>query len=265
VDIASVDTSATLGSSALHRTHPVAKLIAFALTLAGVVASSNVLVLASVAIVLSSVVLAMRLPARQVFALALYPALFAALFAFAASAGPITVAVLMFKAVTAALCAVTLMFTTPYPYVFAPLQRVMPSLVGDALLMTYRSFFLLLEKLQRVTRAARLRAGLFGRQPVRSARAATLALGTTMLYAVDMSERTYDVMTLRGYDKRLQVTMPDSESRTFDVLTVLVAAALFAVCVAWQIAAQVLVPYAWVPLVAACAIMLLALVYRRTS
>jgi len=265
VDIASVDTSATLGSSALHRAHPVAKLIAFALVLSGVVASSNVLVLASVALVLSAVVIAMRLPVRQVFALALYPALFAALFAFAASAGPITVAVLMLKAVTAALSAVTLMFTTPYPYVFAPLQRVMPSLVGDALLMTYRSFFLVLEKLQSVTRAARLRAGLFGRQPVRSARAATLALGTTMLYAVDMSERTYDVMTLRGYDQRLKVTMPESQSRALDALTVLVGAALLVVCVAWQAAATVLVPYAWVPLAAACVILLGVLVTRRAS
>jgi len=265
MDIASVDTSATLGSSALHRTHPVAKLIAFALALAGVVASSNVLVLASVAIVLSAVVIAMRLPARQVFALALYPALFAALFAFAASAGPITVAVLMLKAVTAALCAVTLMFTTPYPYVFAPLQRVMPSLVGDALLMTYRSFFLVLEKLQRVTRAARLRAGLFGTQPVRTARAATLALGTTMLYAVDMSERTYDVMTLRGYDQRLKVTMPASQSRAFDVSTVAAGAVLFLVCAAWQLAATALVPFAWVPLVVACVILLGVLITRRPS
>ncbi|MBU4556799.1 MAG: hypothetical protein KJ747_08010, partial [Actinobacteria bacterium] len=136
MDISSVDTSATLGSSALHRVHPVAKLIAFVLALAGVVASSNVLVLAAVALVLASVVVAMRLPLRQVFALAAYPALFAALFAFAASAGPITAAVLMLKAVTAALTGLTLMFTTPYPYVFAPLQRVLPSLVGDALLMT---------------------------------------------------------------------------------------------------------------------------------
>ena len=265
MDISSVDTSATLGSSALHRVHPVAKLIAFVLALAGVVASSNVLVLAAVALVLASVVVAMRLPLRQVFGLAAYPALFAALFAFAASAGPITVAVLMLKAVTAALTALTLMFTTPYPYVFAPLQRVLPSLVGDALLMTYRSFFLLLEKLQRVTRAARLRAGLVGRQPIRSARAATLALGTTMLYAFDMSERTYDVMTLRGYEQRLRVSMPASVSRVADVLTVAAGGVLFATCLAWQLAAPVLVPLAWIPAAAATGLLVAVIIVRRLS
>lgn len=265
MDIASVDTSATLGSSALHRAHPVAKIVAFALTLAGVVMSTNVLVLASVALALAATVLAMRLPARQVFALALYPALFAALFAFAASAGPVTAAVITLKAVTAALCAITLMFTTPYPYVFAPIQRVMPSLVGDALLMTYRSFFLLLEKVQRVTRAARLRAGLLGREPVRSAQAATRALGTTMLYALDMSERTYDVMTLRGYDRRLRVTMPQSTSRALDATVVAVALALLALCLSWQLAAATLVPFAWAPLAASFAVLVSVILVRRTA
>lgn len=265
MDIASVDSSATLGTSRLHRAHPVAKLLGFGLALAGVVASTNALVLLTVALTLGAVVFAMRLPARRVFALAGYPALFAAVFAFAASAGPITLAVLVLKSVTAALCAITLMFTTPYPFVFAPLQRVMPALVGDALLMTYRSFFLLLEKLQRVTRAARLRAGVFGARPVQSARAATLALGTTMLYAFDMSERTYDVMTLRGYERRLRVTMPASNSRTLDAAVVAAGALLFALCLAWQLAAPALVPLAWIPAAGAALLLTGVIIFRRTS
>lgn len=264
MDISSVDSSATLGDSALHRVHPVAKLVAFVLVLAGVVASTNVLVLASMTLSLAAVVVAMRLPARQVFSLAAYPAVFAGVFAFAASAGPVTAAVIVLKAVTAALSAIVLVYTTPYPYVFAPLQAVLPSLVGDALLMTYRSLFLLIEKLTRVTRAARLRAGIAGRSPVRSARSATLVLGSTMLYAFDMSERTYDVMTLRGYDRRLRVSMPVSVSRRADVLTVLAGAALLVLSLAWQLAASVLVPLAWAPLLAA-ALLFALVVLRRTS
>ena len=169
MNIAVVDQSATRGHSALHRAVPVAKLVAFGLLLTAVMVSTNLLVVLSLTGVLAAIALWMRLPSKPIFALSAYPGLFASLFAFAASAGWLGGALIVAKAVTAALAAVLLMFTTPYPQVFAPVQRVVPAVIGDALLMTYRSLFILLEKFSHTLTAVRLRAGVVGHNPVRSA------------------------------------------------------------------------------------------------
>lgn len=251
----SIDASATLGTSALNRADPVPKLWAFVLVLGGVIVSTNVLVVAAVAAVLIAVVIGLRLPARPILGLAAYPALFALLFAWAAAPDPLAGSLIVAKAFTAALSAITLMYTTPYPQVFAPLQRVLPGVVGDALLLTYRSFFLLIEQLGQFARAARLRAGIVRGHPVRSARALSRALGALVLYSFDLSQRTYDIMRLRGYEGRLRARVPHGRDRLADTAVVAVALLLAATCVAWRLAWPVLGPYSWVPLLAAFAAM----------
>ncbi len=72
-----------------------------------------------------------------------YPAVFAIVFSLASAPDPLTAALFVVKAVTAAMAAITLVLTTPYPLVFAPVQSVTPRIVGDAMLMTYRGVFLL--------------------------------------------------------------------------------------------------------------------------
>lgn len=247
MDIGRVDASATRGNSALHRTAPVPKLIAFALVLAAVVMTTNVLVLAGIALTLAAVAIGHRLPLKPMFALAAYPGIFAAVFAFAASASLLSAALIVLKAVTAALAAVLLMFTTPYPQVFAPLQRVLPGIIGDVLFMTYRSLFLLLEAFSHTLRAARLRAGLVGVQPIRSARTVTRSLGGVLLYSIDLSQRTYDVMRLRGYDGRLVVNPQRSVSRLLDARAVVFGVAVLAAAILWRVGWRYLNPYSWLP------------------
>ncbi len=262
MDIARVDRSATLGRSALHRAVPAAKLAAFALVLTGVVVSTNVLVVAALLVALVAIVVGLGLPWRPMLALAAYPGIFAALYAFAAAPGWLSASLIVAKAMAAALTAVLLMFTTPYPQVFAPVQRVLPAIVGDALLMTYRSLFLLVEKFGHTLTAARLRAGVVGANPVRSAGTITRSLGGVLLYSIDLSQRTRDVMHLRGYDGRLVVTPQPSVSAALDRTTVTTGAALCAVAIAWRIWWPVLNPYSWVPVIAATALLLAALAVR---
>lgn len=256
MDIGRVDISATRGRSALHRTAPVAKLVAFAAIVAAVVLSANVLVLAGVALALAGIALGHRLPVRTMFALAAYPGIFAAVFAFAASADLLSAALIVLKAVTAALAAVLLMFTTPYPQVFAPVQRVVPGIIGDVVLMTYRSLFLLLDAFSHTLRAARLRSGLVGVQPIRSARTITRTLGGVLLYSIDLSQRTYDVMRLRGYDGRLVVSPQRSVSRRLDARAVAVSVAVLAVALAWRLGWRYLNPYSWLPVLIGGAVLL---------
>jgi energy-coupling factor transporter transmembrane protein EcfT len=262
VDIARVDASATRGTSALHRAVPSAKLLAFACVLTGVVASSNVLVVFGIALSLVAVIVALGLPWRPMLVLALYPGIFAAIYAFAVATDPLSAALIIGKAVTAALVAVSLMFTTPYPQVFAPIQRVLPAVIGDALLMTYRSLFLLLEKFGHTLTAVRLRAGIVGVNPIRSAATITRALGGVLLYSIDLSQRTHDVMYLRGYDGRLAVTAQPSVSASLDRSVVLAGAVIGVTAIAWRIFWPTLNPYAWLPPLLAALLLLGALLWR---
>jgi cobalt/nickel transport system permease protein len=265
VDISIVDRSATSGDSLLHGVAPRTKLIATALLLGAVIASTNVLVVLAVALVLWSAVIALGLTARPLAVLALYPGVFAALYAFALNAGYLTAALIISKAVTAALVVLIMLFTTPYPQVFAPIQRVLPEVIADALLMTYRSLFLLLDKFSHTLTAARLRAGIVGSSPVRSAATVTRTLGGVLLYSIDLSQRTHDIMHLRGYDGRLIVTPTPSRAPATDRLVITVSLLLASVALAWRVWWPQLNPYAWVPVVVGVALCAVALISRTVK
>jgi len=266
VHIGRIDESATRGDSWLHRVSPVSKLVAFALVLGAAISTWNALVVGSLALALVAVAASARLRGRLVLSLAGYPALFAAVFAFSAATSLLGGVTIVLKAVTAALAAVIVILTTPYPYVFAPIQRIVPAIVGDALLMTYRSLFLLLEKLGNLITASRLRAGLSAGHPVRSARATTRALGGLLIYSFDLSQRSYDIMRMRGYEGRLRVTLPASVDRRVDVALVTGALLLLGISLIWRLGWETLNPYSWVlPIVPAFAILATLLAKRRTA
>lgn len=263
MDLRSVDSSATRGDSLLHDCGAVTKLVAFALVLASVIVSVNLLVVLAIALCLLAAMVALRLPARPMFTLATYPVAFAAFFALAAAPDPLTGALIIAKAVTAALAAVLLVFTTPYPQIFAPLQRVLPPLVGDALLMTYRSLFLLLDRFNHMLTAARLRAGLVATgSPLRTARAITSSLGGVLLYSVDLSQRTYDVMNLRGYDQRLRVSLTSNAPAAAQALVVALAAVLMLAAGIWRLGGAGVAPFAWIPLAAGLLLLAASLLTR---
>jgi cobalt/nickel transport system permease protein len=264
MDITVVDRSATSGTTALHTAAPGSKFVAFACLLAAVVINANLFVVLAIALMMLAALVALRLPARQMLPLAFYPALFAAVFAFASAPDVLTAALIIVKAVTGALGAVMLMFTTPYPQVFALVQRVTPSLVGDTLLMTYRALFLLADKLSHLTRAVRLRSGVALNQPLRAARASSRALGGLILYSLDLSQREYDVLLLRGYEGRLRVTPQRSTSRPADVATVSAGVLALVAAIIWRVYWAGLNDYSWVlPVLALIALVAGALIARR--
>jgi cobalt/nickel transport system permease protein len=259
--IADVDTIAVLGDSALHRIGAPAKLVAFALVLSAVLVTTNVLVIVALALSLIAVVIGLRLPARTLLSFAAYPAIFAALFALATTAGWLGVVLVVGKALCAALAAVLLTFTTPYPHIFAPIQRVLPAILGDSALMTYRSLFLLLDRMDKTLTSVRLRAGR-PKSLTSGARMATTALGGVLFYSIDLSQRTYDVMRLRGYEGRLIVAPQASGPLTTRLATVTIAAVLLGVAVVSRVWWATLNPISWLLPVAAALVLLGAAVAR---
>ncbi len=233
MDIAALDRWAVQGESPWHRASPAAKIGAAALGVAAVVISRDVATLLTLYLLLATGMTLARLPLRRVLLIASYPALFAALFAVSRWDGTWqTPAAILLKAVGAAMAMVLLITTTPYPALFAVLSRVLPRLVADALFMTYRSFFILLEGMDHLITALRLRGGLQRRKPIRTIRNLALALGVLLIRAVDLSQRLYDVLILRGYRGRFP-TGPRGQARDLrrDALPLLAGAALLAV--AW--------------------------------
>ncbi len=254
MDVTVVDRAATSGDSPLHHASPGSKLVGTALVVAAVVVTGDPLLLAGVAFGMTGAAAALRLPVRSMAPFALYPVLFALIFAFASATGPVTAATIVLKAVTAALAVIILIFTTPYPQVFAPVQRILPVVVGDALLLTYRSLFILADKYADLTRAIRLRSGISARQPLRSARAATRALGGLLLYSLDLARRDYDILRLRGYEGGLRVTPLRGGSRVTAVAIIIATGATTALAVFFR--AIPIGGYSWIVTVAGLLILL---------
>ena len=265
MDVRAIDLSATSGRSRLHGSAPVTKLVAFGLVLAGVVVQQNVLIVTAAALLLAALAIGSRLPLRQVFGLAAYPGVFAVVFALAAAPDVLTGALFVMRAMSAALAAIVLVFVTPYPQLFAPLQKMLPEIVGDAMLMTYRSLFLLGEKFEHLRLAIRLRSGLSHGQPVRAARASAAAMGSLVLYALDLSQREYDVLRLRGYDGGLRVSRQRAASPAFDASLLLAASALFAIAAIYRLAGPALTPYSWLPASFALFVLVITSLWRLVS
>jgi hypothetical protein len=78
-----------------------------------------------------------------------------------------------------------------------------------------------------------------------------------------MSQRTYDVMRLRGYERRLKVSLPPSRSRAGDVAAVALPLAALATTTAWRANPARLAPAD--PAVLAGALLLLAIVLLVSS
>ena len=204
MDIYLIDYWAQSGQSRWHQASALAKIIGTALTIAAVVLSGDVFVLVAIYLLLAAVVAGPRLDTRRILLIAAYPGLFAVLFALSRWDGDwLTPATIMAKALTAALATVLLIVTTPYPDVFAALQRVLPRLVGDALFLTYRAFFLTLESMDHLLTALRLRGGLVPGHYLTNARNIASSLGLLLINSLDMSQRLYDVLAVRGYSGRL--------------------------------------------------------------
>lgn len=259
MDVATVDYWSTSGRSRLHRASAPAKLIAATLCLAAVVVLQNVFVVAALFLLVLAAARRAGLPLGKFVLAALYPALFALLFAVAQFHGDLIVpATTIAKAVTAASIVVLLIATTPYPRLFAALRPVLPAVVVEALYMTYRSIFILLRILGDALTSMRLRGGFIGggvRARLKNL-AAALALGA--VYSFDVSERTYTAMRLRGYSGRISGEEP-GRLQASDLPLLAAGMLASAVGFLFRFEWRALNPYSWLPLAVALLVLAFAL------
>lgn len=233
MDIAAIDYWAHSGQSFLHRASAGAKLLMTGLLIAALIVANRAGVAAGLYAGLVLVVWRARLPLGTALMLSTYPLVFSVLFVASQwEGGWERPALLLLKTMGAALAALLLIGTTPYPEIFGALQRVLPHPVADGLYLTYRSLFILARQLERLVTAFRLRGG-WAEGPLRR-RLENLAnaLGLLLVQAFDQSQRQYAVMNVRGYQGKLAAPRRLFASPALDAPPLLLGAAALALALA---------------------------------
>ncbi len=178
--------------------------MATALVLAAVLVATDAVTLLAIYLLLAAVTATSRLPMGRVLVIAAYPAIFAFLFALSRWDGTLgTPMSIVLKAMDAGLAVVLLIVTTPYPEIFGVLGTMMPRVLVDGLFLTYRSLFILLRLVSELTTALRLRGGLDRRRYLAMLRNLGQGLGHVIVHGIDLSERFYQVLRVRGYCGKL--------------------------------------------------------------
>lgn len=232
MDIGAIDYFANSGNSFLHRASTKYKIIFVALVIVSVVITDDFKLLLSVYLVLTAFITLTRLPVLKIISIALYPGMFALLFAIASWNGNwIGSGVIVLKALDTALAMVLLIVTTPYPNIFAALRPLLPKIVVEGLFLTYRSIFILLELIDNLIKALRLRGGLTPGRYLKNIINFSSGIGLLLVRGFDLSERFYGVMRIRGYNGK----MAEIESKKLgkrDAAPILVGILVFALSLA---------------------------------
>lgn len=232
MDVQFIDELAANGRTPLHDALPWAKIAASAALLAASIAARTPSVAGAAAAAVVLFASASRSQLRHAAAMALYPVFFAGLFALGwIRSSPLFALTVVIKAFSAGLVAATLITTTPFVDIFAAISRIMPALVSDALFMAYRSFFVLINELQDLLRAVRLRGGA-GRSLMEQLRTYGQVLGVVILHSADMTERMYRVMVVRGYSQRIESAREWPPPRPLDHLLIAYALAVLGMVLA---------------------------------
>ncbi len=202
MELAQIDQWAVGGASSWHRSSALAKLVATGLLIAAVVSANDWRALALIYAGVFLAIVAARLPVLKIALLGAYPALFTLLFALSQTGGWGVVVLILFRSLAAALSMLLLITTTPYVDIFAALGHVLPGLIADGLLVTYRSFFILLQSFSRLVTGLRLR-GAYSRYKWKGFTQMAEVVGMTFLHALDLAEHSHAVLHLRGYTGRI--------------------------------------------------------------
>lgn len=198
--LADIDYLAFQGDSSWHRASALAKIVFTVITIVAVVISSRPLPLVLTLGLLLALLITAGVPLRRFAHLLVYPAFLAGIFALSlAGQGWSAPAVVILKAVTAASSLILLLTTTGVPALFTCLRRLLPGVIADTLFFTYRSFFILLDRLDSFLTALRLKGGYHPFKLILNLRNAAAALGVLLIHSLETSERMYMVLALRGF------------------------------------------------------------------
>lgn len=233
MDVSSIDYYANHGTSFLHGARAISKIVFAALVIASVVISGSFYLLLAVYISLLTLVVWTRLPVLKIVTIAAYPAIFALIFAAASWNGSwMSAGVIVLKALSASIAMVILIVTTPYPDVFSSIGPVLPKIVTEGLFLTYRSLFVLLELTDNLVKGLRVRGGLTHGRYVKNVVNFSSGIGLLLVRGLDLSEKFYGVLKVRGYSGRISAGLRDEKTGANDLTAIVIGALIFGAAIA---------------------------------
>lgn len=194
------------GNSFFHKASPIAKIIMTALLLASIIISRDIFHLLLIISVLTAFFVIAKLPLREIGHLCLIPAFFSTLFAlFEMQQSIVAGLMIILRGVGSALTMLFLISTTSYIDVFGLFGLFMPRLLIDLLVFTYRSFFILLDRVGNLLKSIKLRGGFRPFSILANIRSLAGMAAVLLLHSFEMGERMYRIYSLRGYDGTVPV------------------------------------------------------------
>lgn len=207
-----------------HRASLPSKLLGVALGLAAVIVTRRPLVLGFMILVQGAILFCLA-PPRLIRSFALYPLLFTGLFAVSqARSAPLLALLVVLKGELAALILLGLAVSTPFNQLFR-LAKGFPPIARDSVLLSYRGFFILLERLESIRISNWLRGGSGLAGHIRNLRRMGQSAAILTIASFDLAERLYRVMELRGYDGVLSSQPIRVVPRSIDTVPLLIGAA----------------------------------------
>ncbi|HEY3373672.1 MAG TPA: energy-coupling factor transporter transmembrane component T [Candidatus Aquicultor sp.] len=232
MDISYIDNLAINTKSPVHKASAISKIVLVVLVITAIIVTANPQALAICFMLLVVTILLARLPVGRILAMTGYAFFFSLIFAFSEVEGGIDARVtIILKSVTAALSLILLITTTPYPQVFALFQKVLPSVMVDVMLVTYRSFFILIGQISSMITAIRIRGGYSSRAVFKNLSSIGRIVGNGIIHAWELSESMQDAMYVRGYSGRLPAGSSWNKIGKYDILPLAIGVAVLAVAV----------------------------------
>jgi cobalt/nickel transport system permease protein len=202
--LADIDYQALSKRSWLHDRRTDVKGISILLVLIAVLAAQNLTILVVILCFLFVALISSKLSTKAILQLSFYPLFFSSIFiSILWSSNPTLGLLSLLKALSSAWLMITLVATTAYVDLFATLSKVLPALLVDLFLFTYRSFFILIEKVSDLMKVIRLRGGYHPYHPIRNIKNFSSALALLFIRAFEMNDRMYQIYSLRGYTGKL--------------------------------------------------------------
>jgi len=202
--LADIDYQALSKRSWLHDRRTDVKSISTLLVLIAVLAAQNLTILVVILCFLFVALVSSKLSTKAILHFSLYPLFFSSIFISVLwNTNPTLGLLSLLKALSSAWLMITLVATTAYVDLFATLSKVLPALLVDLFLFTYRSFFILLEKVSDLMKVIRLRGGYHPYHPIRNIKNFSSALALLFVRAFEMNDRMYQIYSLRGYTGKL--------------------------------------------------------------
>lgn len=189
------------GKSFFHELSPIAKIVMTAILISTVIAAGEISHLLLIVLILSSFFLIAKLPVKDIAHLCLIPAFFSTLFAlFEMQNSVVSGFMIILRGVSSALAMLFLISTTSYVQIFGFLSLFMPRLLVDLMIFTYRSFFILLDRVSSLIKSIKLRGGFRPFSLLANIRSLAGMAAVLLLHSFEMGERLYKIYSLRGYD-----------------------------------------------------------------